>query len=677
MFLQSTDKIVGRYSITKCGADTSVLEHYEFNNLIIPSVLAQASQRGLIEVIGIGSGIEAPTENDTNLNAPISGQWTVAYMGTEASYDVVSSQPTLSYNYYGLIPEGIAIANIREFAMFDAENIMFSRALLKAGDEQLTLSKGESEYIEIRYSVIFKLPQGVQPVKTMTINGQVIQVTSRAFANASGIGRFDGGDIIDGIYVNGSETPALGDNFQPNDSDILPVTLKDHQILGREDVQYASGTLVDAIEIYEIVVKSQLGWFSYRFSPALQLPLSSKWSMGFGMQWATNAGAYVKAPEMMVLSVSDEIMIASNFVATNYNLGELPEDEPLTFVGKPTSTNTSAELRATTDIELGSNSIFRGYVESTNTYKVALADYFGLSVFKLGRTYSTWIKEAISTGSLNVSYAITFAGESVPAYTFTTEEVLKQFHVENEEVFFTPVMKFFSSTHHVLVSAAGQSLEFNIAKSGYFESLFSTPFEGPAQMAPFEGNSYEFTFDKVRIDSDLVTYFFGSTTVTSPPTLMIQGAFDLSPQALTQLEKMEAYGFGVNLDVDMGRIPLSMAELLGMMPNTILIYMVHDRGIYSFFSTAEPRDIFTFSEFIHGETRPPSAKITFPDSDDVVNEIATGQAFDILVNVPGGTLGTILTVDSPVDANDFNLRPLFPFEVLLSSESIRIKFTRG
>ena len=330
MFLQSTDKIVGRYSITKCGADSSVLEHHEFNNLIIPTTLAHASQRGLIEVIGVGSGITPPSESDTALNAPISGQWSVAFTDTEADHDEVTGQPTLKYNYYALIPEGIAISNIREFGMFDADGVMFSRALLQAGDQQLTLSKGEEEYIEIRYTVIFKLPLGEQSVKTMQVNGQSIQVTSQAYANATGIGRFDGGDIIDGIYVNGSETPVLGDNFQPNDSEILPTTLRAQQILGREDVLYTSSLLTEAMDIYEIVVKSQLGWYTYRFTPALHLPLSSKWSMGFGMQWAINEGAYVKAPEMMVLSANDEIAITSTFSVTDYNLGEPtpPEPEP-------------------------------------------------------------------------------------------------------------------------------------------------------------------------------------------------------------------------------------------------------------------------------------------------------------------------------------------------------------
>lgn len=677
MFLQSTDSIVGRYSITKRDAHADILEQYEFNNLIIPTALAQAAQRGLIEVIGIGSGIKPPTESDTGLNAPISGQWSVAFVDTTSGLDEVDGHPFLSYNYYALIPEGIAISSIREFAMFDLENSLFSRALLKAGEEQLTLSKAEQEYIEIHYSVIFKLPMGVQLVKTMNINGVAIQVTSEAYANPVGIGRFDGGDILEGIYINDSETPAVGNGFQPLDIDIQPIVINPTQLNGRQDGHYTSELLTEAMDIYEIVVKSQMGWYSYRFTPALSLPRSAKWSLGFGVQWAITEGAFVKAPEMMVLSASDEIMIASKFIATNYNLGELPEDEALTFVGKPTPTNTSVELRATTDIELESNSVFRGYVESTNTYKVALADYFGLAVFRIGRTYATWIKEAISTGTLNVTYAITFAGESVPAYTFTTEEVLKQFHVENKEVFFTPVMKFFSSTHNVLVSAAGQSLEINIAKSGYFENLFSSPFEGSVQMAPLDGEPYEFTFDKVRIDSDLVTYFFGSTTAISPPTLTIAGFFNLSPQAITQLQKMNVYGFSVDLDVDMGRIPNSLSDLLDEIPNTIMMYMVHDRAVYNFLSIAEPRDIFTISEFIHGEKRPPTAKITFPDSDVIVNEIATGQAFDILVNVPDGTLGTILTVDSPVDAKDFNLRPLFPFEVLLSSESIRIKFTRG
>lgn len=321
MFLQSTDKIVGRYSIAKRDADSNVLEQYEFNNLIIPTTLAQAAQRRLIEVIELGSGVTPPTEQDSALSAPIGGQWIVAYKDTTAGFDLDTNQPTVSYNYYALIPEGIAISDIREFGMFDSNTSLFSRALLKAGDEQLTLSKGENEYIEIYYSVIFKLPLGVQPVKTMTFGDQAITVTSEAFANTVGIGRFDTETLIDGIYINESEVPALGHDFQPATGMILPVTLSPHQLLGRQDVNYISTNLTAPLSIYEIVVKSQLGWFSYKFSPALNLPHSAKWSLGFGVQWAQNTGAYTTPPQVFMVSVVDDIKLSPSIDIVSFNPG--------------------------------------------------------------------------------------------------------------------------------------------------------------------------------------------------------------------------------------------------------------------------------------------------------------------------------------------------------------------
>lgn len=309
--------LYGRYSVTKKNTEGQTERQYNFNNLIIPNGLKLINQQPMLNKLTIGSGTIPPAFNDTGPAVRLAGEWVVTYESTEASRDELG-RPTIEFHYTGVIPEGVSINGISEFCISSQDDKLFSRALLKDDDgELLTIDKLESEYLEIKYTVAFKM------LATEALVGQIqqidetnISVYAQGFANATNLQGIDSGNFIKSASVREDAALSVSDTTIP--LDLTPVTI----VPSPDYFQYvtlARPASASSYQIHSVVLQSNIGWYQYRFSPAINVPVNVKWSMRFGVQWNNVDIDYSNVPVKLKQTNVDTVVVTNEFIVTAFD----------------------------------------------------------------------------------------------------------------------------------------------------------------------------------------------------------------------------------------------------------------------------------------------------------------------------------------------------------------------